>query len=256
MLKPYTSPQKACIGIITVPLSPSKKYYKVCGDGYISTAHIHMLKRVGLGVIAIPYTTDRFEYYMERINGLYFPSGGVFASNSVEYFNCCKKFMQIAIHANDNGRHFPIWGSCMGMQQMLMIADYRDNLDLLEQFDSFNNLMSTLYFPDDPRDTRLFRNADKKFLLMLQKEECTLNNHKMGLSVKSFMDNPRVSKFFKIVSTSVDRLNQEYVSTIEAYDYPFYGFQWHPERNSDMDYLASVFADDAKKIHAPKPLPI
>lgn len=240
-------PKKACIGIITVPLSPDKKYYKVCGDSYISTAHIHMLKRVGLSVIAIPYTTDKFAYYMERVNGLYFPSGGVFAVNNRDYFNCCKKFMHLATEANDNGRHFPIWGSCMGMQQMLMIADNRDNLDLLEEFDSFGNLMSTLEFPTNPRNTRLFRNSSKDFLLRLQSEECTLNNHKMGLSTETFMKNPRISKFFRIVSTSVDRLGQEYVSTIEAYNYPFYGFQWHPERNNEMDYLASVFASDATK---------
>jgi gamma-glutamyl hydrolase len=241
----HTLPKKACVGIITVPLSPDKKYYKVCGDSYISTSHIHMLKRVGLGVIAIPYDTDRFDYYMERINGLYFPSGGVFASNNIEYYNCCKKFYELALKANDADRHFPIWGACMGMQQMLMIADSRDNLELLEEFDSFGNLMSTLQFPTDPRETQLFRNAPADFLLRLQREECTLNNHKMGLSVKSFRANPRISEFFRIVSSSVDRLGQEYVSTIEAYKYPFYGFQWHPERNNEMDYLVSVFAADA-----------
>lgn len=238
-------PKKSCIGIITVPLSPTKKYYKVCGDGYISTAHISMLKRVGLGVVAIPYTTDRFEYYMDRVNGLYFPSGGVFAVNNVEYYNCCKKFTKLAIKANDEGRHFPIWGACMGMQQMLMIADDRDNLDLLEEFDSFDNLECSQVFPENPRETRLFKDIDHDMLLKLQRDDCALNNHKMGMSPSSFRKNKRISSFYRLVSYSKDRINNEFVSIIEAYKYPFYGFQWHPERDMGMDYLASVFAKDA-----------
>jgi gamma-glutamyl hydrolase len=242
-------PNISCIGIITVPLSPKKKYYKVCGDSYISTAHISMLKRVGLSVVAIPYTiaADRFDYYMDRINGLYFPSGGVFAGNSVEYYQCCKEFMQRAIARNNEGTHFPVWGACMGMQQMMMIADGRDNLEMLEYFDSMDNLMLPMEFPEDPRTTQLFRDVPSDLLVRLQAEPCSLNNHKMGLSTRTFLRNKRISDFYRIVSTSKDRVGKEFVATIEAHDYPFYGFQWHPERNKDMDYLASVFKEDASR---------
>lgn len=246
---------KPVIGIITVPLSPDKKYYKVCGDSYIASAHVNMLKRVGLDVIAIPYTTTKYEYYLSRINGLYFPSGGVFALNSKEYYNCCKNFMINAMLLNDNGQTFPIWGGCMGMQQMMMIADNMDNLDLLETFDSFDNLNLTLKFITDPRESRLFKNIDEKFLFKLATENCTLNNHKMGLSLETFKANPRISCIFKVLTTSFDRQGVEFVSTIEAHNYPFYGFQWHPERNSEMDVFVKVFADDAhaspKKTHIP-----
>jgi len=64
-----------CIGIITVPLSPKRKYYQVCGDSYISSSHIDWLQRAGLKILAIPYTTKKFKYYIKRFNGLYFPSG-------------------------------------------------------------------------------------------------------------------------------------------------------------------------------------
>ena len=83
--------KKTTVGIITVPLSPGRKYYKVCGDAYISTAHIQWLKNAGLSVLAIPFNTKDYEWYFNKINGLYLPSGGVFASNSEEYYNCCKK---------------------------------------------------------------------------------------------------------------------------------------------------------------------
>ena len=48
------------VGIITVPLSPGKKYFKVCGDGYIASSHINWLERAGISIIAIPYDTIRY----------------------------------------------------------------------------------------------------------------------------------------------------------------------------------------------------
>ena len=91
------------IGMITVPLSPGKKYFQVCGDSYISTAHILWLQDAGIDVIAIPYNTDKHEWYFKQINGLYLPSGGAFAMTQLDYYNCCKKFMHLAEEANKKG---------------------------------------------------------------------------------------------------------------------------------------------------------
>ena len=53
-----------------------------------------------------------------------------------------------------------------------------------------------------------------------------------------------MNKFYKILSTNTDRNRKEFVSSIEgvallkflvlfslAINYPFYGVQWHPEKN-------------------------
>ena len=103
--KPYKSSskkkfskKKPIVGMITVPLSPGKKYFQVCGDSYISTAHVLWLQDVGIDVIAIPYNTDKHEWYFKQINGLYLPSGA-FAMTQMDYYNCCKKFMQLATEA-------------------------------------------------------------------------------------------------------------------------------------------------------------
>ena len=134
--------KRLVVGIISVPLTPGKKYFSVCGDSYIATSHISWLKRQGIKVIAIPYTTKKFNYYMRRINGIYFPSGGAFAGTQKAYYKCCKKFVKLAMKQNDKGHYFPVWGGCMGMQQMMIIADEHDDLKhLLTRFDSFKNLM-------------------------------------------------------------------------------------------------------------------
>ena len=238
------------IGIITVPLSPGRKYYKVCGDAYIATSHIEWLKRANIEVVAIPYDTKNFKYYFKRINGLYLPSGGVFASNSEEYYNCCKEFIKLAMESNNNNIYFPIWGGCMGMQQMMIMADGRDDQNFLTKFDSFNNLMLPLAITKDGLKSNLvmyLKKHNKQTLLNLIQKELTLNNHMMGISPFKFKRSKMLNSMYKIVSWNYDRNGKKFVSTIEGRDYPFYGVQWHPERSNDADALADFLYSELKK---------
>lgn len=236
------------VGMITVPLSPKKKFYSVCGDSYIASSHVTWLKRQGVKIVPIPYTTKNPKYYMSKVNGLYFPSGGAFALNSKEYYKICKEFVKLAMRENDKGNYFPIWGGCMGMQQMVIIADEQDNLDtLLTQFDSFNDLLLNLDITEEGRKSKLFRNATPEFMKTLEVTNCTLNNHKMGISPYKFKTHKNINNFYKIVSTNKDRQGKSFVSTIEGRFYPFYGVQWHPERDDTMDYFANFFANELKK---------
>ena len=236
------------LGMITVPLSPNKQFFRVCGDSYIASSHLTWLERYGVKILPIPYTTKKYDKYMKQINGLYFPSGGAFAGTQKEYYNCCKTFFNLAKKENDKGKYTPIWGGCMGMQQLMIIADGKDDLEkLLQRFDSYDNLLSRLEFTQDGLNSRMIRDMTQKQIFKLSKRKCTLNNHKMGLSPYKFKSHKKLNKFFKIVSTSVDRKNKVYVSTIEARHYPFYGVQWHPERSSEMDYFVKFFIKEMRK---------
>ena len=219
-LKTKKSKKKPIIGMITVPLSPGKKYFQVCGDSYISTAHVLWLQDVGIDVIAIPYNTDRHEWYFKQINGLYLPSGGAFAMTQMDYYNCCKRFMELACQANEKGDHFPVWGGCMGMQQMMIIADGNDNINnFLEEFDSFNNLNLPLIFTNEGVDSKMMgikcsmdsleKDYNEQFLLYLMSNNVTLNNHMLGLSPAKFKRSKKLNKNYKIVSYNFDRFLTE-----------------------------------------------
>lgn len=239
------------VGILTVPLSPTKKYFKVCGDGYIASSHIDWLERCGFKILAIPYDTLKHTYYFDNINALYLPSGGAFASTQEEYYNCCKTFINLAMKSNNLGKYFPIWGGCMGMQQMMIMADGFDDLNFLENFDSFKNLMLPLNIsPKSHTESRIMKylnNTNKEFVNKLEKTKCTLNNHMLGLTPDKFYKSKQLSSLYRIVSTNEDRGGKTFVSTIEGRRYPFYGVQWHPERGNDMDHLAKYFYSESKK---------
>ncbi|ESR55630.1 hypothetical protein CICLE_v10022857mg [Citrus x clementina] len=59
-----------------------------------------------------------------------------------------------------------------------------------------------------------------------------MQKHIYGISPERMQENLDLSKFFRILTTSEDIYNKVYVSTVQAYNYPFTGFQWHPEKNA------------------------
>ena len=134
--------------------------------------------------------------------------------------------------------------------RLMIIADGHNDLEhLLQRFDSFDNLTIYIgFYRRRYKIVRMVRYATPKAeIKKLATKNCTLNNHKMGLSPTKFKRHKNIDKFYKIVSTSKDRKGRDYVSTIEGRFYPFYGVQWHPERSKAMDYFAKFFVSQLKK---------
>ena len=91
----------------------------------------------------------------------------------------------------------------------------------------------------------------------------TMNLHHDGVPVSRWEENSLLGAFFTLVSTNFERKGSAFVSTMEAWDYPITGTQWHPERNqfewrvnnddhsSDgivaMQYMANFFVNDARR---------
>ncbi|CAB1438325.1 unnamed protein product [Pleuronectes platessa] len=83
--------------------------------------------------------------------------------------------------------------------------------------------------PAVARSSRLFRIFPKDVLRSLTEENICRHFHKWSLSTENFNRNSRLQEFYKVLSTNHDG-KLEFISTIEAYQYPIYGLQWHPEK--------------------------
>lgn len=68
----------------------------------------------------------------------------------------------------------------------------------------------------------------------------TINLHHDGVTPTAFASDARLSSFFDLLSTNVDRKGSPFVSTIEGKSVPVYGAQWHAERNQVR--LSGLFA--------------
>merc|ERR1712179_818392 len=101
----------------------------------------------------------------------------------------------------------------------------------------------------------------------LGEEKVTYNHHNWGVTRETYEKYPALKRFFKILSVNNDESGKEFISTVEARNYPIYAVQWHPEKNNfeyttafkeiphtanaDLvsQYMANFFVNETRKNH-------
>jgi gamma-glutamyl hydrolase len=122
---------------------------------------------------------------------------------------------------------------------MLMMAAEQDESLLKQDYDA-ENFAWPLLFPTEDNvvnshgvysiQSQLYNTSQLRY--NLQEFNMTFNAHKKGLQPQTFVQNSKLADMFYITSTNYDAQMQPFVSTMEAKDYPFYGVQYHPEKNN------------------------
>ena len=140
------------IGILTQP-SSWVSLYDAKEFSYIAASYVKALEAAGAQVIPIKYDWDdeKIKEVFEGLNGLLLPGGGtelVVEENDkiglTPYGVVGKKLLKMAIEINDNGVYFPVWGTCLGFE--LMILAISDDLRVLEKGFLSLNYSNTISF--------------------------------------------------------------------------------------------------------------
>lgn len=220
---------------------------------YIAASYIKWLEAGGARAVAIPYDApnDELDTIFGQIHMVFLPGGDAVLSPSIAY-------MLNKVHeSNHDGNAFPVWGTCLGME-LLLIHFGQGGRPLVEDYDAENISLPLLnvvvpdaqqpkfkgtsrrrnryeyeHFLDDSSEHRSLYD-DPALYRIGTTQSVTLNNHKKGMSPERFLSNRNLTDLWRITSTNVDRQNQSFVSTIEPVDpnkYPYYGVQYHPEKN-------------------------
>lgn len=197
---------------------------------YLAASYVKHLEAAGARVVPINYdaTEDELDQQFDSLNGFLFPGGGSSFPQSAQYV------YDKVVAANKAGDHMPLWGTCMGFQ-WLLIAQSRD-VDVLDpkdgqQFDSYNISMN-LDFAEAAYSSKLFGNAPESLMNIYAKLNVTMNNHHYGIYPDHFAATESLSSFFSVLSVNTDLQGLRFVSTMESFDYPIFGSQWHPEKNN------------------------
>ncbi|KAG8570762.1 hypothetical protein GDO81_011405 [Engystomops pustulosus] len=227
------------------------------GHSYIAASYVKTLESAGARVIPIRINLPEEEYkkIFNVINGFLLPGGGVDLQHS-GYAKVAKIFYDLALEANKKGDYFPIWGTCLGFEQLTVLTSG----ELLLTLTKTDDISLPLNFTES---SKLFRNIPDSLYKTLSSKPLTANFHFWSLSMQNFTANEKLRKFYNVLSTNSDGV-VEFISTFEAYDYPIYGVQWHPEKNpfewkktSDIShtaeavqvafYMAEFFVNEARK---------
>lgn len=218
------------IGILTHPGDGATgRLDNRTGVTNIPASYVKLVESAGARVIPLIHT-DRWNVTREKlnlVNGVLFTGG--WAKEGL-YFDTARKIFQVVLEKNDAGEHFPLYGICLGFEliSMFVTGDH----GICERF-SGKNQASILQFTNIAEiPGSVFERFPSELLTKLSTECLALQNHMFGLSPKRLLENDKLSRFFRIVTTTPDDEGQIYVSTAQGLKYPVTGFQWHPEKNA------------------------
>ncbi|XP_044193150.1 gamma-glutamyl hydrolase [Thunnus albacares] len=225
-VNPEAVNERPVIGILTQLVSSEDM--KPFGRTYIPASYVKYIEAGGSRVmpIRLTHTTTEYENIFRKINGLIF-IGGVANLETSDFARVAKIFYRLALTANDAGDFFPIWGTCMGMQLLTVLVAGENLLTKT----TAENISMPLNLTEEAYTSRMFEGFPSDLLRALTQEPLTGNFHKYGVTVETFQENEKLQSFFNILSTNVAENEVNFVSTMEAKRYPFYGVQWHPEVN-------------------------
>nr|XP_046227385.1 gamma-glutamyl hydrolase [Scatophagus argus] len=226
---------------------------------YIAASYVKFLESAGARVVPvmINQTLEEYKTLFNSLNGILYPGGGASIISS-GYERAAKIFYELAIEANQRGDYFPVWGTCLGYEQLTYLTSGK----LVLSHTNTSGVSLPLNFTDDAKLSKMFKGFPAELMKDLASQPLTENSHKWSLAVSTYNVNEELKKFYKVLSTNTDGIT-EFVSTVEAYDYPIYGTQWHPEKNAfewtrpyiphspsavkTTFYMAEFFVSEARK---------
>uniref|UniRef100_T1JIA3 folate gamma-glutamyl hydrolase n=1 Tax=Strigamia maritima TaxID=126957 RepID=T1JIA3_STRMM len=201
-------------------------------ESYIPSSYIKFLEMAGARVVPvlINRAEDYYSYLFNAINGLLLPGGGVSLQDPNSwYYKSATSLFKSAVKANDNSDYFAIWGTCLGFEMLsILLANQTNWLTSC----SCQDVAYPLVLSADFEKSRMFQNIPSdNFITDLKTKPVTANFHKQCLTPENVTASG-LDKAIHILSTNKDVNGLNFVSTYEAYKYPFYGVQWHPEKNN------------------------
>jgi gamma-glutamyl hydrolase len=172
-------------------------------SSFINSDYVKWLEASGARVVPVHYNASHQDLLslFSHINGLVYP-GGDDILNRTQYYYAAKLLFDAAVEANKMGDVFPLWGTCLGFQ-FLNVAVY-GSVDILSRFDA-ENISLPLTFTNASPSSQLWSHASPYTINYLSTRNVTENVHHFGVAPDDFLRSPALSRFYDILSTSVDR---------------------------------------------------
>lgn len=199
---------------------------------YFGAAYVKFLESSGNRVVPILYDEDEktLRHLFESVNGLLFPGGDASLwQNETTMIGKSKltqtiqKLLGWAIEANKKGDYFPVWGTCLGFESLVIFFSQNVTLDRFNSQDHTSNLTYV------NNQSRLFENLPESLKDFTEKESSVFLWHNYGKAYENFLSEPGLNDNFHVNTITKDVNGKVFVSSIEHKKFPIFGTQFHPE---------------------------
>lgn len=145
--------------------------------------------------------------------------------------------LKYAKQQNDAGNPFPVWGTCLGIQLLAYLtSNYNSTIISRVHGDDAIILPLTLI-----GDSYLFKTFTNAQINGVSKGTGVFYfNHNWAVTLDTWNTNPYLKNFWTLTATATTPQNEKFVAGWQAKNYPFFGVQFHPEKNP---FEWKVYAD-------------
>jgi gamma-glutamyl hydrolase len=150
------------------------------------------------------------------------------------YMERIHKIVNYAKDRNDKGSYFPIWGTCLGFEELMVSSAGLKGTTLQDGFDD-----KAKYHPVILRDVYWKSNFFGTLNEVVPKEtqEAVYSKpiayyyHSEGISVEHMKKFGELNSSVRVLATSRNDKGKEFVAIAESTKYPFWFTQFHPEKH-------------------------
>jgi len=137
--------------------------------------------------------------------------------------------LEISRALHEAGEVLPVWGTCLGFEWLVSFAEE----SALQTGIRALNVSLPLQLTPAAGTSQLLGAAPPFILDALANHNTTFNMHHRGVVPSRWDRSESLKRTFRVLSTSSDRAGTSFVSTVEGRGkLPWYGVQWHPEKNA------------------------
>lgn len=194
----------------------------------IGASYVKLIEAGGARVVPIfiNRTQAYYESLLSRLNGVLLPGGSAKLDADIEgYGVAATHIYSIAKRFNDRGDYFPLYGICLGFESLAyQSANYTRKV--LRGCFAFN----VAYALNFTETGRLYAAMPAVLREAAETERLTFNIHIKCLTQET-LNASGVANNWRVLTTNRDALGIEHISSFEHKTYPFYGTQFHPEKN-------------------------
>lgn len=196
---------------------------------YIMKSYVTWLQAAGARVVPLVRDEPQQETLrkLAGVNGVLFPGG------DGDYLDYGRFVYQAVRQANDEGAFLPLWGTCLGYENLVSYVA-TEGWGVLDVYDIDSaSLALELTVPAESSQLYRWLGADAH---LFETHAVAYNSHHWSMDPAKFASDPGLAAMFNL--TAIARMpapdGRPIVQSIESSKYPFYGTQFHPEKSASI----------------------